>query len=456
MEVGNRIQFYRKRLGMSQEELGKKLFVSRQTVSLWEKGQTMPTIENLIRLKEIFGVSIDDIIGSNENVQQYESNPIETYYFKYTEREFKQIYKFMKLPLINRSIVFFVSVISVMAFLVLISILNDTSDYEIIFAFFMGILCVGGSIYLKQFSAYRKKWKKSKSKLIDKTYEYQIFNDYFSLNKTDDNGNKKSITVYFDNIEQIYNYKNYFLISSFGQLFIFKRDEMICNSEIYLSLRNKPSAVIATAKDNIRKTISVLLNIASWLSLLFGFFLVASLTENAYSFTDKMWLLFIMIPIPVASLIFSIVITKKGYKFKSNLVSGIIVSIILCIFGSFSFIFNNAYDHSNKPIAEIEQYLNTDIPEYSDISTMNYDNLNQVYTGGCLIYESYISFDDEASESLESYFKDDIRWLKNIPNYLNSITLSNNELQFFDYIMVYNIEYENYNTLPEKAEITVL
>ena len=37
MTVGEKIQTYRKQLGMSQEELGQKLLVSRQTISLWKK-----------------------------------------------------------------------------------------------------------------------------------------------------------------------------------------------------------------------------------------------------------------------------------------------------------------------------------------------------------------------------------------------------------------------------------
>ena len=69
MTVGEKIQTYRKQLGMSQEELGQKLLVSRQTISLWEKDQTVPTIDNLIRLREIFSVSVDEILGF-ENIEQ--------------------------------------------------------------------------------------------------------------------------------------------------------------------------------------------------------------------------------------------------------------------------------------------------------------------------------------------------------------------------------------------------
>ena len=42
MTMGENIQKYRKERGLSQEELGNKLLVSRQTVSLWEKDQTVP------------------------------------------------------------------------------------------------------------------------------------------------------------------------------------------------------------------------------------------------------------------------------------------------------------------------------------------------------------------------------------------------------------------------------
>ena len=69
MTVGENIQRYRKNLGMSQEELGQELLVSRQTISLWEKDQTTPTIDNLMRLKEVFGVSVDEILGTENNAQ---------------------------------------------------------------------------------------------------------------------------------------------------------------------------------------------------------------------------------------------------------------------------------------------------------------------------------------------------------------------------------------------------
>ncbi len=66
MLTGERILELRKQQGMSQEELAEKMFVSRQTVSLWETNQTLPSIDNLIRLKEIFRVSVDKIICAED------------------------------------------------------------------------------------------------------------------------------------------------------------------------------------------------------------------------------------------------------------------------------------------------------------------------------------------------------------------------------------------------------
>ena len=79
MTVGERILTHRKRLGISQEALGRELLVSRQTVSLWEKNQTFPTIDNLVRLKEIFGISLDEIIcGESQKKMKTNSNSLNT------------------------------------------------------------------------------------------------------------------------------------------------------------------------------------------------------------------------------------------------------------------------------------------------------------------------------------------------------------------------------------------
>jgi transcriptional regulator with XRE-family HTH domain len=92
--LGENIQRFRKRAKLSQEDLARELIVSRQTVSLWETGQTMPTIDNLIRLREIFGVTVDDILSGAYELgvlelrsDQGHSEPDERYSFEYKKSE---------------------------------------------------------------------------------------------------------------------------------------------------------------------------------------------------------------------------------------------------------------------------------------------------------------------------------------------------------------------------------
>ena len=73
--LGNRINQLRSSLGWSQVELAKRLNVSKQTVSNWENDNIQPSIEMLVRLSKIFGVSTDYLLG-NENIPRIDVSDI--------------------------------------------------------------------------------------------------------------------------------------------------------------------------------------------------------------------------------------------------------------------------------------------------------------------------------------------------------------------------------------------
>ncbi len=54
--------------GLSQDELAEKVFVTRQAVSRWENGETVPNTETLKRLSELFNVSINTLLGSPQKL----------------------------------------------------------------------------------------------------------------------------------------------------------------------------------------------------------------------------------------------------------------------------------------------------------------------------------------------------------------------------------------------------
>ena len=65
----------RKKAGMSQEELADRLGVSRQSVSKWEGAQSIPDINKVIELSNIFGVSTDYLL--KDELEFEDNTPVE-------------------------------------------------------------------------------------------------------------------------------------------------------------------------------------------------------------------------------------------------------------------------------------------------------------------------------------------------------------------------------------------
>ena len=62
MKFNEKLLSLRKRKGLSQEELGMELQVSRQTVSKWEAGQSYPDFQRLVMLSDYFDLSLDKLV----------------------------------------------------------------------------------------------------------------------------------------------------------------------------------------------------------------------------------------------------------------------------------------------------------------------------------------------------------------------------------------------------------
>ena len=62
MEVGMRIKEHRTQLGLSQDDLAQRIYVSRQTISSWENDKTYPDVQSLLILTQVFGTTVDDLI----------------------------------------------------------------------------------------------------------------------------------------------------------------------------------------------------------------------------------------------------------------------------------------------------------------------------------------------------------------------------------------------------------
>lgn len=62
---GERLKLFRKRKGISQEELADRLHVVRQTVSKWEQGTSVPDASMLVKISELLDVSVSELLGAH-------------------------------------------------------------------------------------------------------------------------------------------------------------------------------------------------------------------------------------------------------------------------------------------------------------------------------------------------------------------------------------------------------
>ena len=62
MELGSHIRARRAELGISQDELAGRIYVSRQTISSWENDKTYPDVQSLLLLSQVFGTTIDELV----------------------------------------------------------------------------------------------------------------------------------------------------------------------------------------------------------------------------------------------------------------------------------------------------------------------------------------------------------------------------------------------------------
>ena len=444
MSVGEKIQFYRKKSGLSQEELGQKMFVSRQTVSLWEMDKTLPTIDNLIRLKEIFSISVDDILSECEPTVEKRIAPKELYNFKYGKTDLQEVFKKANFPLIKRAIAFTIICI------VLLIFFAAAKANEAIIGLLLGCFLIGVISHIKSYFAYSKAWKNSESRILQSSYSYEVFEGYFVLNISKNEEIVRTLKIYFEDVEKIQALGNYLILQNSGQSYIIKKDELISDSAFITLCNNAPN--VETKKPNGKlKAISILLFFLSICTICGALVSTAILSNLNHTMTENMWVFFLFLPIPIASIAFGFYLKNRGYRYKKNVIVGFIMAAFLCIYGSFTFIFSNTYSHNDELIQNVEELLDIDIPTHLRINTHDWTKGTQSIPRGYIHFTSDIHFDDTAVENFEKKLPSDIKWISTIPNDMIGITSYFCDTQTSDYYIIYNKNTKEFNKLPNES-----
>lgn len=445
MTIGEKIQMYRKQLDLSQEELGQKLLVSRQTISLWEKGQTAPTIDNLIRLREIFGVSVDEMLGFENTEQNVELFPNEIYHFHFASDELNEIYRLQRKRIYKRPIIFTVICVLWIAFFI------GTPAPDNAIGFVCGMFLIGSVAFIKGILSYKKAWKKGAERISKSTYEYKVFQNYINLTIYRDNVKIRESKCFFADIEQIQQLGKWLFLQFGGQSYIIRKSDLKENSAFYSYMYKNPTRITEKNANNKWHGLSVTLFVASLLSIPGAMALVSAVTNVNHLLNENMWLFFVLTPIPIASLVLGFILKSIGYTYKKNIIVGIIVTVFLCLYGSFSLIFADVYNHSDEPLIRTEQTVGIDIPDHKQINTQDWTKGTQSVRRGYIYSISDVYFDNSAVEEFEEQLKNDDRWLPFVPNDLIGITSPMNDYGIYDYNLIYNVDTTEFNTLPDKG-----
>ena len=120
MTIADRIQSLRKAKGMSQEELADAAGVSRQAVSKWESEQSIPDIDKIVILSEIFDVTTDYILKGIEPVETNDHKTMADVIDQkvLTQKNSKRAKTILKWVLIGLGAIMLVDVISMLIYFI--------------------------------------------------------------------------------------------------------------------------------------------------------------------------------------------------------------------------------------------------------------------------------------------------------------------------------------------------
>lgn len=81
MEISECLKKCRQKTNITQEHLADKLGVTRQTISSWETGRSYPDIASIVKMSEIFNMSLDELLKEHPKLKKQNNSKIKTIAF---------------------------------------------------------------------------------------------------------------------------------------------------------------------------------------------------------------------------------------------------------------------------------------------------------------------------------------------------------------------------------------
>ena len=347
MTLGERLLQLRKDNGLSQESLGKMLYVTRQSISLWENDKAMPSIDLLKRLSAIYNISVDDLLGT----EPIEPKPIAKAELVNSKKEIKQIFKFERST--SQTVLFTVMVGLLFVLNAMAMDINSTV-ISVIYALPLFIIWLVRKC---------KIYGNIKHYLSQNNNGYVLFYAHHLSIVTDIE--KPPVSIAYTSFKRTVETDEYLL-------FYLPNESAYCvdknTSEGYIdgvinilsknkahknkSVRKVASEKGCTKKLLLLKNISIMLFVLTFFSIYFGFVFMG-LTQNNIGFSFS-------VVIPFIALVYGVILKIKKFRGKKLIIASSIMLFFTIIYSLlFSLTIPTGPTNTQHIIPVQEQYLNS-------------------------------------------------------------------------------------------------
>lgn len=461
MTLGERLQQLRKEKQMSQEELGNLLLVSRQTVSLWENNQTVPTVDNLIRLKEIFGVSIDSILMGEEPTvkeaapeapsqeaptNEYQEAILEAYSYSVSEKDLFFLSKIYCTKTVRAIVVFFTFLIGSAAATSTTMVFAPFTVF-FCFAFLISLLCLLRCFIHQQ---------KVKRDMCRKSFACELYQNYIILKSYKDGGLVSTRRVLHHEIKAFWNMPySCFILTNENLLFPIKKsvfEELsymgyLCNNlttpKNDFRTKNTAFMKVAASALFIGSFVSFYLAIACSVSgAIESAELLGAGSESILESMESFRSFHFFLPIPILSIIVGIILNKNKIRNRKNIIAGVIIGFLMLIYGFFPSFFNEM----DNSLDAVELKLGLDLPAYTSYHISTSTDLS-----GEKLRVSTLEFPESTSNEFEATILEDERWSKSGKEDFSAVYPPTKINIPYEVFLIYNVTTNEFGKLPDSS-----
>ncbi|MBR3076528.1 MAG: helix-turn-helix transcriptional regulator [Oscillospiraceae bacterium] len=318
MTLGEKLLECRRRAGLSQEELGKRLLVSRQTVSLWETDQTMPTVDNLLRLREIFGISMDALLDRENDAVVTSGDPApreEAILFVHTPETLELLRRHSRRRVFRRG-----GILLILAFLfgALLGAAGAPAEKRAEMALALG--AVFAAVLL--FFLYRelRRIPRDLAQLKEKRYRYCLRDGGLYAEIHRDGAMVSSVLLRPECTRSCAVCGSLYLFTQDGLTYAVDRELAEGNPAIKACFGVGKVLDRGLSPENEIRAASFLLVLLCMASVPAGLWILSLANGQGGMQTRGAWQPLLLLPIPLASLVFGVHFLRRGFEVRKNLV----------------------------------------------------------------------------------------------------------------------------------------